>query len=124
MIIVMTDLTDDSHTKELTDWFARLRVRHQPLLALLRNPVLFRETTVTGAESNDEYRAAAARDMVMTRQNAIETLRANGTPVIDTLPSALSPHMMSAYLRHRSNQTLSNIVQCHTPWGSEAPQPL
>ncbi len=109
MIMLLTDLTDDSHTQELAEWFARVRVRHQPLLALLRNPRLFSEALLEGTEVQDEYRSAAARDMVMAREDAIAVLRANGTPVIDTLPSEISPRVISAYLRHRAKQTLMGL---------------
>jgi uncharacterized protein (DUF58 family) len=109
LIVLLTDLTDDNHTQELTEWFGRLRVRHQPLLALLRNPPLYVQANETENETTDEYHLAAARDMVMAREDAIAILRANGIPVIDSFPSAISPRMMSAYVRHRARQTLIGL---------------
>lgn len=109
LVIMFTDLMDATRSQELIEWFARLQVRHFPILVMLRDKELYTEANRSLDEVEDEYLSAAAREMVMERGKAIALIRSHQIPVIDVLPSELTPPLIGLYIRSRSKQNLRMI---------------
>ena len=97
LVIILSNLRDEDD-EELLDAVRRLSARHRVLVASLREPILdtLRQQPVSGLQDALSY--CGTLDYVNARNTLHERLQAQGVPVLETLPDALGPQLISRYL--------------------------
>jgi uncharacterized protein (DUF58 family) len=97
LVVLVSNLRDEDDD-ELLGAVKRLSRHHRVLLVSLREEVLdsLRHTPVADYQSALAY--CGSVDYLNARASLHERLAANGVPVLDALPSALGPELVSQYL--------------------------
>jgi uncharacterized protein (DUF58 family) len=97
LVVLVTNLRDEED-EELLGALKRLRRQHRVLLVSLREEVLdsLRRTPVADYQSALTY--CGSVDYLNARASLHERLTAHGVPILDALPSALGPELVSQYL--------------------------
>ncbi len=102
LVIVLTDLVDDSNCRVLESAFSVLRRRHLVLLTLIRDKRLF----AAGESRIDRLLSihvkAAAADLIMRRAKSIASLRRLGIDVLDVYPEQVTASLVNHYLDLKS----------------------
>jgi uncharacterized protein (DUF58 family) len=101
LMVVLTDLLDESAARALVDAVPVLVRRHAVLVASARDPEV--EALAAG---DDPLVAVAARDLLAARSRAAALVRGAGAQVIEAEPGTLSAACVRAYLHAKSRRRL------------------
>ncbi|MEM9005522.1 MAG: DUF58 domain-containing protein, partial [Cyanobacteria bacterium P01_F01_bin.86] len=106
LVVVMTDLVDQTASAELLSALIRLRPRYLPFCITLRDPhaeqqAQTRQTDIAGA-----YVKAVALDLIAQRQAAFSRLRQSGVMVLDAPANTITESLVDSYLRIKAHSQL------------------
>lgn len=101
LVVVLTDLLDESAARALVDAVPFLTRRHSVVVASARDPDV--ESLAAG---EDPLLAAAATDLLAARSRAAAAVRGAGAQVVEAEPGTLNAACVSAYLRAKSRRRL------------------
>ena len=105
LVILLTNLRDEDD-EDLLGAVRLLASRHRVLVVSLREPVLdaLRQRPVTHLQEALDY--CGTLDYLTARERLHDRLLARGVPVLDALPQALGPALISRYLAWKKSGTL------------------
>jgi uncharacterized protein (DUF58 family) len=107
LIVFFTDVIDVRASKALLAHVARGAARHLVVVVALRNDAIF-----AAAESHPGrtplrlYETAAAEELVLAREEALERMRRAGVVVLDVAPSAMTAGVINRYLELKARGAL------------------
>jgi uncharacterized protein (DUF58 family) len=106
LVLVLTDLFDDSAARALVDAVPVLCRRHAVLIATVTDPDIDRLVRSPPASRQDVYAAAAALDLLDARTRATALLRRAGAQVVEAPRVSLPEACVRAYLRAKARMRI------------------
>ena len=98
LLVVFTQVIDDTASAELLRTIRSLGPRHLPLCVLFRDPDLERAAHPKKDRAPDLYQAAAAAELLAWRDRLLRDLKKAGALVLDVSPRDLTPQLINRYL--------------------------
>jgi len=98
LVVVFTELVDDTASRVLAAMLVRLSTRHAVVCATMRDPVLDAMLDLRADNSAAVYRRAVALTLTTLRAATLELLSARGIISIDVAADRLTPGVVDAYL--------------------------
>jgi uncharacterized protein (DUF58 family) len=106
MVVLATSVIDEVNAAQVVDYLANLTGRHLPLGILLRDRQMFDAADHPEGDPINLYRAAAAADILLWRQQLIADLHHRGVLVVDAFPDELTAPLVNEYLRIKAKHWL------------------
>ncbi len=106
LVVLATNVIDEVNAAQIVDYLSNLKSRHLPLGVLLRDRQMFAAADHPEGDSVNLYRAAAAADILLWRQQVITDLQHRGVLVVDAFPDELSAPLVNEYLRIKAKHLL------------------
>ncbi|PSR15773.1 DUF58 domain-containing protein [filamentous cyanobacterium CCP3] len=106
LVVIITDIVDETASAELLSALARLRPRHLPFCITLRDPAIDRQAHQPTAEVDAAYQRAVALDLLSQRETAFARLKKRGVLVLDAPAHQISEPLVESYLRIKSQGKL------------------
>lgn len=109
LVVMFTELFDETAVEEIASYLRQLRRRHLPLLVVLENPELGR--MVHGKQTSpslerDLFERSAAAELLGFRAAALESLRKSGALVLECQAGQLSTKVVNRYLELKAQRAL------------------
>lgn len=106
LVVILTDLVDQTASAELLSALVRLRPRYLPFCVTLRDPqVDVRAHTLTD-DIEATYTRAVALDLIAQRQLVFNKLKQKGVMVLDAPADRITDELVESYLRIKSRSRL------------------
>ena len=104
LVILFTDIIDDSNIKIYHKYLSMLKKKHIMLLVLLKDKNLFNIAESIPGKYNSIYTKAAAVDLILRRNKTIYNLKRLGIEVLDLFPEEVTTTTLNKYLsiKHRN----------------------
>jgi uncharacterized protein (DUF58 family) len=99
LVVMITDLVDQTASAELLGAMGRLAPRYLPFCVTLRDPLVDRRAKDFVADIEGNYARGVALDMLKDRAAAFEKLRRRGVLVLDAPASQVSDQLVDRYLQ-------------------------
>jgi uncharacterized protein (DUF58 family) len=99
LVVMITDLVDQTASAELLGAMGRLAPRYLPFCVTLRDPLVDRRAKEFTADIEGNYARGVALDMLKDRAQAFEKLRRRGVLVLDAPASQVSDQLVDRYLQ-------------------------
>ncbi|MFQ4135070.1 DUF58 domain-containing protein [Nodosilinea sp. PGN35] len=106
LVVILTDLVDETASAELLSALSRLRPRHLPFCITLRDPAIDRQAHQPTTQVDAAYQRAVALDLLSQREAAFARLKKRGVLVLDAPAHQISDPLVEAYLRIKSQGKL------------------
>ncbi len=106
LVVVITDIVDETASSELLGAMMRLTPRYLPFCVTLRDPVIDRIAHSSTDNTKDAYARAVALDLLAQRQVAFAKLRQRGVLVLDAPCDRLSKELVDRYLQLKARNLL------------------
>ncbi len=106
LVVVITDIVDETASSELLSAMMRLTPRYLPFCVTLRDPVIDRIAHFPTDNTKDTYARAVALDLLAQRQVAFAKLRQRGVLVLDAPCDRLSKELVDRYLQSKARNLL------------------
>ncbi|MBW4461416.1 MAG: DUF58 domain-containing protein [Nodosilinea sp. WJT8-NPBG4] len=106
LVVLITDIVDETASAELLSALARLRPRHLPFCITLRDPAIDRQAQQPTPEVDAAYQRAVALDLLSQRKAAFARLKRRGVLVLDAPAHQISDPLVESYLRIKSQGKL------------------
>lgn len=106
LVVIITDLVDETASAELLSALARLRPRHLPFCITLRDPAIDRQAHQPTTEVDAAYQRAVALDLLSQRETAFARLKKRGVLVLDAPAHQIVEPLVESYLRIKSQSRL------------------
>jgi uncharacterized protein (DUF58 family) len=97
LTVLFTDVIDRAASAALVAQTASLRPRHLPVAVTLRDPALERLASARPATELAAFERAAAEELMLARNEALETMRRQGVTVLDVPPGAAGEAVVQGY---------------------------
>ncbi|NJM45650.1 MAG: DUF58 domain-containing protein [Alkalinema sp. RU_4_3] len=99
LVVMITDLVDQTASAELLGAMGRLAPRYLPFCVTLRDPLVDRRAKEFASDIEGNYARGVALDMLKDRAQAFEKLRRRGVLVLDAPASQVSDQLVDRYLQ-------------------------
>jgi uncharacterized protein (DUF58 family) len=99
LVVMITDLVDQTASAELLGAMGRLAPRYLPFCVTLRDPLVDRRAKEFTTDIEGNYARGVALDMLKDRAQAFEKLRRRGVLVLDAPASQVSDQLVDRYLQ-------------------------
>lgn len=106
LVIFLTDMIDDINYQVFRTGLTRLSRKHLVLFILLRDIILSEESERGVMNSEMLYTSTAAREMLLSREKAINKLKYQHTNILDVLPNQLSGRLINKYLEMKAKNRI------------------
>ncbi len=107
LVVFFTDVIDVCASQALLAHVTRSAARHLVLVVALRNDVLFDAAVPRGGESAGAlFERAAAEELLLAREQALERMRRAGVIVLDVSPGAMTAGVVNRYLELKARGAL------------------
>jgi uncharacterized protein (DUF58 family) len=107
LIVFFTDVIDVRASKALLAHVMRGAARHLVVVVALRNDSIFAAAeSHPGRSASRLYETAAAEELVLAREEALERMRRAGVVVLDVSPSAMTAGVINRYLELKARGAL------------------
>lgn len=106
LVVIITDIVDETASAELLSALARLRPRHLPFCITLRDPAIDRQAHTPTTKVDAAYQRAVALDVLGQREAAFACLKRRGVLVLDAPAHQISDPLVESYLRIKSQGKL------------------
>ncbi|HEU4631383.1 MAG TPA: DUF58 domain-containing protein [Gemmatimonadaceae bacterium] len=99
LLVLFTDAIDVRASQALIAHTARGSARHLPLVVALRNDALVAAARpAPGADAARIYESAAAEELLLAREEALQRMRGAGASVVDVSPRLMAAAVVNRYL--------------------------
>jgi uncharacterized protein (DUF58 family) len=98
LIVIFTDILDDSNIREFHKIFMQMQKKHLVLLILLRDKNLFFTANSGNITKESIYMKAAACDLVLKRNKTIFDLKRLGIHILDLYPEKANTIVLNKYI--------------------------
>ena len=102
LLVLLTELTEESAMKSLFDALPILLKRHLLIVASVLDPEVERMAALVPTKSEEAYVKASAADHLLRREESASRLRGLGAVVIDETPEEIAAAVADQYLRIKS----------------------
>ncbi|BFM40668.1 DUF58 domain-containing protein [Synechocystis sp. LKSZ1] len=106
LVVVITDLIDETASAELLAALVRLMPRYLPFCVTLRDPQVDQLAEMPIQTISQAYRQAVARHLLEQRRVALAKLKQRGGLVLDAPASQVSQQLVDQYLRLKAKTLL------------------
>jgi uncharacterized protein (DUF58 family) len=106
LVVLATSVIDEVNAAQVVDYLSNIRSRHLPLGILMRDRRMFDAADHPEGEPINLYRAAAAADILLWRQQVITDLHHRGVLIVDAFPDQLTAPLVNEYLRIKAKHLL------------------
>lgn len=106
LVVVITDIVDQTASAELLTALTRLKARHLPFCVTLRDPQVDEQAHQFTDEVTAAYSRAVALDLLEQRQVAFAQLRQGGVLVLDAPANQITDPLVEDYLRIKARNRL------------------
>lgn len=107
LIVMFTDVIDPRASRALIAHTTRSAARHLPVVVALRNDSLVATAHPAGRNTSRElYESAAAEELLLAREEALQQMRRAGVSVLDVSPERMTPAVVNRYLEIKARSAL------------------
>ena len=106
LVVMITDVVDQTASAELLSALMRLRPRYLPFCVTLRDPQIDKEAESIREDVAGAYEKAVSIDLIAQRQVALSRLKKAGVMVLDAPANAISDQLVESYLRVKARSRL------------------
>jgi uncharacterized protein (DUF58 family) len=107
LIVFITDVIDPRASQALIAHVSRSAARHLAVVVALRNDAIFAAALPRAVGGPDRlYESAAAEELILAREAALQRMRRAGVSVIDVSPHAMTADVVNRYLELKSRGAL------------------
>ena len=106
LIVFFTDVIDVRASRALLAHVTRSAARHLVVVVALRNDALFAASTPRASTEQVLYESAAAEELIVSRAEALERMRAAGVHVLDVSPQSMAAAVINRYLEIKARGAL------------------
>ena len=106
LVVVITDIVDETASSELLGAMMRLTPRYLPFCVTLRDPLVDKIAHNPTNNTKDTYSRAVALDLLAQRQVAFAKLRQRGVLVLDAPCDRISNELVDRYLQLKARNLL------------------
>ena len=99
LVVMITDIVDQTASAELLSAMARMRPRHLPFCITLRDSHIDRQAQQMTTDVDAAYERAVALDLLNQREVAFSKLKQRGVLVLDAPAHQITDPLVEAYLR-------------------------
>jgi uncharacterized protein (DUF58 family) len=107
LIVFFTDVIDVRASQALLAHVSRSAARHLAIVVALRNDAVF--TAAVPAQPENApllFESAAAEELILAREGALERMRRAGVVVLDVSPQVMTASVINRYLEIKSRGAL------------------
>lgn len=102
IIIILTDIIDDSNVKIYHKYLSLLKKKHIILLVLIRDKNLFKVGKSLLSNRLTLFTKTAAADLILRRNKTIHDLKKLGIDILDLYPEQINAKIISKYVEIKS----------------------
>ena len=106
LVVLATNVIDEVNAAAVVDYLGNINGHHLPLGVVLRDREMFDAADSPDGEPFQMYRAAAAADILLWRNQVISDLRHRGVLVVDEFPDRLTAPLVNQYLEVKAKHLL------------------
>lgn len=106
LVIVISDILDESTTQRFRTSLQRLTQRHVVLFAALKTPLLHAVLEENPESLQTGWKSALAYRLLDQREKALQSLRKGGVYTLDVLPEHLGARLINEFLELRGRNLL------------------
>ena len=106
LVVLATNVIDEVNANSVVDYLTNVRGQHLPLGVLLRDREMFDAADSPDGGTFNMYRAAAAADILLWRDQVLKDLEHRGVLVVDAFPDELTAPLVNQYLEIKAKHLL------------------
>ena len=106
LIVMFSDLLDDTHALPLAEHLSMLRRKHLPVCVTMEDEVAEALAQKVAKNDDDAYRRAAAADLLADRAAVKAHLRKGGVSLVEAPPGELAVGAVNRYLEIKARNLL------------------
>ncbi len=106
LIVLFSDLLDDTHATPLAEHLAKLRAKHLPVCVSMEDATADALAERPPEDDDDVYRRAAAADLLADRGAVKALLQRGGVGLVEAKASELAVHAIERYLDIKARSAL------------------
>jgi uncharacterized protein (DUF58 family) len=107
LVVFITDVIDPRASQALIAHVSRSAARHLTLVVALRNDAIFAAALPRAVGGPDLlYESAAAEELILAREEALQRMRRAGVSVIDVSPQLMTASLINRYLEIKARGAL------------------
>ena len=106
LVVLATNVVDEVNANSVVDYLTNIRGQHLPLGVLLRDREMFDAAENPDGGDFQMYRAAAAADILLWRNQVLKDLEHRGVLVVDAFPDELTAPLVNQYLEVKAKHLL------------------
>ncbi len=106
LVVLATNVIDEVNAAAVVDYLTNINGQHLPLGVLLRDREMFAAADSPDGDPFQMYRAAAAADILLWRDQVLKDLEHRGVLTIDAFPDELTAPLVNQYLEVKAKHLL------------------
>jgi uncharacterized protein (DUF58 family) len=106
LVILITNVIDEFNANQVSQHLRNIVGRHLPLCVMLRDAQMFNAVEAPQHESTEVFQAAAAADILNSRQRVLKDLSQQSVLTIDAFPGQLTAPLVNRYLDIKAKHLL------------------
>jgi uncharacterized protein (DUF58 family) len=106
LVVLTTNVIDEVNAGSIVDHLSNIHGQHLPLAVVLRDRSMFDAADSAAEDGFEMYRAAAAADILLWRDQVLTDLEHRGVLVIDAFPDELTAPLVNQYLDIKAKHLL------------------
>jgi uncharacterized protein (DUF58 family) len=106
LVVLATNVIDEVNAGAVVDYLGNINGQHLPLGVLLRDREMFEAADSPDGDSFQMYRAAAAADILLWRDQVLKDLEHRGVLIVDAFPEELTAPLVNQYLEIKAKHLL------------------
>lgn len=106
LVVLATNVIDEVNAGAVVDYLGNINGQHLPLGVLLRDREMFDAADSPDGDEFQMYRAAAAADILLWRDQVLKDLEHRGVLVVDAFPDELTAPLVNQYLEVKAKHLL------------------
>jgi uncharacterized protein (DUF58 family) len=106
LVVLATNVIDEVNAAAVTDYLGNINGQHVPVAVILRDRTLFDAADHPEGGEMNMYRAAAAADILVWRDQVLKDLEHRGVLLVDTFPDELTAPLVNQYLDIKAKHLL------------------
>ncbi|MCG8651923.1 MAG: DUF58 domain-containing protein [Pirellulales bacterium] len=106
LVVLATNVIDEVNAAAVVDYLSNITGQHLPLGVLLRDREMFEAADSPDGDALNMYRAAAAADILLWRDQVLKDLEHRGVLIVDAFPDELTAPLVNQYLEVKAKHLL------------------
>jgi len=106
LVVLATNVIDEVNAGAVVDYLSNINGQHLPLGVLLRDREMFDAADTPDEDPFQMYRAAAAADILLWRDQIVKDLTHRGVLIVDAFPDELTAPLVNQYLEVKAKHLL------------------